>query len=69
MMTRSSTAAVTGRATAMRRLRRRAAFASGSNAAETRLFCRTNGCPSFLEVDPATGRAVCPICGYTPRTN
>lgn len=66
MMTRSSTVAVTGRATAMRRLRRRSAL-TGSSAAETRMFCRTNGCPSFLEVDATTGRAVCPICGYTPR--
>ena len=46
----------------MRRMRRRA------NAA-TRLFCGTNGCPSFLEVDPHTGLATCAICGYVRRTN
>jgi hypothetical protein len=33
----------------------------------TRQFCRTNGCPSFLELDPTTGRASCPICGWAPR--
>ena len=46
----------------MRRMRRRA------NAA-TRIFCGTNGCPSFLEVDAETGLATCPICGYVRRTN
>jgi hypothetical protein len=43
----------------MRRLRRRAGIA--------RLYCRTNGCASFLEVDESTRRATCPICGYTRR--
>jgi hypothetical protein len=31
----------------------------------TRLYCRTNGCASFLEVNPERGVAVCPVCGYT----
>jgi hypothetical protein len=31
----------------------------------TRLYCRTNGCTSFLELQPEHGRAVCPVCGYT----
>jgi hypothetical protein len=44
----------------MRRLRRR-------STAATRPYCRTNGCTSFLEVDPATGVATCPVCGYTRR--
>jgi len=30
-----------------------------------RLFCRTNGCSTYLEVDRARGLAVCPVCGYT----
>ena len=30
---------------------------------------RTNGCASYLEVDPSTGVARCPICGYVRRTN
>ena len=67
MMTRSNTAAVTGRASAMRRLRRRANLAGVHATGESRTFCRTNGCASFLEVDPTTGRQACPICGYTPR--
>jgi hypothetical protein len=50
---------VSQRASAMRRQRRRA------NAA--RLFCGTNGCASFLELDSATGIATCHICGYTRR--
>jgi hypothetical protein len=41
----------------MRRLRRR-------SAATSKLYCRTNGCASFLQLDPATGVATCPICGY-----
>jgi hypothetical protein len=46
----------------MRRLRRRA------NAAG-RMYCSTNGCTSFLEIDPTTGIARCPICGLVRRTH
>jgi hypothetical protein len=46
----------------MRRLRRRASAAS-------HLYCATNGCTSYLELDPANGVARCPICGYVRRTN
>jgi hypothetical protein len=60
MMSRSSTTTYAGRASSMRRLRRRAHHAN----AGSRLFCRTNGCPSFLVVDPATDVATCPVCGY-----
>jgi hypothetical protein len=60
MMSRTTTASVAGRSVAMRRLRRRASTASAS-----RLFCSTNGCTSFLVVDPATSVGTCPICGYT----
>lgn len=59
MMTRTTAATVTGRATAMRRLRRRA------SQAVPRPYCRTNGCASFLELDPVRGVATCPVCGYT----
>lgn len=31
----------------------------------TRFYCRTNGCTSFLEIQPEHNRAVCPVCGYT----
>lgn len=54
---------MSGRATAMRRLRRRASQATTA----ARPYCRTNGCTSFLEVDAVTGVAACPICGYTRR--
>jgi len=63
MMTRSATTTFAGRASSMRRLRRRASVANAAN----RTFCSTNGCPSFLEIDPATGRATCPVCGYSRR--
>jgi len=62
MMTRTATASATGRASAMRRLRRRS-----TQARSGRLFCGTNGCASFLEVSPETGVATCHICGYTRR--
>ncbi len=46
----------------MRRLRRR-------TAAAAQLYCGTNGCTSFLELDPAGDVARCPICGYVRRTH
>lgn len=65
MMSRSTTTTLAGRSSSMRRMRRRASVANGSS----RIFCGTNGCPSFLEVDPATGVATCAICGFTRRTH
>jgi hypothetical protein len=65
MMSRSATSSVTGRASAMRRMRRRSHAATAS----TRLFCGTNGCPSFLDVDLDTGLATCHICGYVRRVH
>jgi hypothetical protein len=59
MMSRTTTASVAGRSVAMRRMRRRASTSA------SRLFCSTNGCTSFLVVDPATNVGTCPICGYT----
>ncbi len=49
----------------MRRMRRR------THAANTggRLFCGTNGCASFLEIDQETGVATCHICGFVRRTH
>jgi hypothetical protein len=44
----------------MRRMRRR-------TMQTNRPYCRTNGCASFLEIDPETGVGSCPICGYTLR--
>ena len=63
MMSRNATASYAGRASSMRRLRRRSSTAHASG----RPFCRTNGCPSFLEIDPETGIATCPVCGATQR--
>lgn len=65
MMTRSATSTFAGRSSSMRRLRRRAT----QSTAAGRQFCRTNGCASFLEIDPATGIGACPICGYVARSN
>ena len=48
----------------MRRMRRRATAANAS-----RLFCGTNGCASFLELDPETGTATCHICGFVRHIN
>jgi hypothetical protein len=58
MMTRTTTASVAGRSVAMRRMRRRSHSA-------TQPYCSTNGCTSFLVVDPTTEVATCPICGFT----
>jgi hypothetical protein len=60
MMSRTATASAAGRSVAMRRQRRRM-HAAG------RPYCGTNGCTSFLEVDPDTKLATCPICGYSRR--
>jgi len=62
MMSRSTQSSVTGRASAMRRLRRRATAAN-------HLYCATNGCTSYLELDPLARVARCPICGFVRRTN
>jgi hypothetical protein len=60
MLSRSATMNLSHRAGAMRRQRRR-------SHAVSPLFCATNGCASFLVLDPATGLATCPICGYRRR--
>ena len=62
MLSRSAANAAVGRASAMRRMRRRTAIAN-------RLYCATNGCTSFLVLDQATKRASCRICGYTRQIN
>ena len=51
---------VAGRSVSMRRQRRRTATAH-------RPMCNTNGCTTYLTVDPGTGVAQCEICGYTRR--
>lgn len=64
MLSRSMTQSTSARAGAIRRMRRRT-----TAAATDRIFCSTNGCASFLEPDPSTGVATCPICGYRRRTH
>jgi len=60
MLSRSATMNLSQRAGAMRRQRRR-------THAVAHLYCATNGCASFLELDPATGVAICQVCGYERR--
>jgi hypothetical protein len=64
MLSRSTTSSLAGRQTAMRRMRRRTS-AAGTGVRPP--YCSTNGCTSFLDVDPTTGAATCPICGYVRR--
>ena len=53
---------MTGRASSIRRMRRR-------TQTVTRPYCGTNGCPSFLEMNPEMGTARCAICGYVRTIN
>jgi len=62
MLTRSMTTTMTGRAAAARRMRRRATSASAS-----RLYCATNGCTTYLVIDPNASVARCPVCQATRR--
>ncbi len=57
MLTRATTTNLSFRAASMRRLRRRVASTS-------RLYCSTNGCTSFLEIDTENQVATCHVCGY-----
>ena len=59
MLTRTYHSSVVGRSASIRRMRRR--------SMATKLYCRTNGCTSFLELRPALGIAVCPVSAYTRR--
>jgi hypothetical protein len=55
-----SASAMPARATASRRIRR---------TNHNHLYCSTNGCTSFLQLDAATGVATCPICGLKRRVH
>jgi len=59
MHSRTYQSSMSGRSASMRRLRRR--------SMATRLYCRTNGCTSFLELYPERRIAICPVCGSTRR--
>jgi hypothetical protein len=53
-----------------RSLRASTAFGSHASASRrirranhNRLFCSTNGCASFMQLDAKSGVATCPVCG------
>lgn len=56
----SAPAHLSQRSQAQRRMRR---------AASQRLFCSTNGCPTYLVPDESGRHAVCPICGLQRAMN
>jgi len=60
VLTRATTTNLSYRAASIRRLRRRA-------ASDGRLYCSTNGCTSFLELDTDNGVATCHVCGFQRR--
>ena len=60
MLSRTYQSSVVGRSASIRRMRRR-------STANTKLYCRTNGCTSFLELQPERGIAVCPVCAFSLR--
>jgi hypothetical protein len=55
-----SASAMPARTSSSRRIRR---------TNHNRLFCSTNGCASFLQLDAASGLATCPICGLVRRVH
>ncbi|MEK6720004.1 MAG: hypothetical protein AABZ33_04950 [Chloroflexota bacterium] len=59
MLSRTTTTALAGRSSTMRRLRRRSASAQANQP-----YCGTNGCASFLDLDPTAGIATCRQCGF-----
>jgi hypothetical protein len=60
MISRTYQSSFAGRSASMRRMRRR-------TSATGRLYCGTNGCASFLTIDPDRHLATCEVCGYTRR--
>jgi hypothetical protein len=66
MLSRSMTQATSARAGSIRRMRRRY---TASAATPGRIYCSTNGCASFLELDSTAGVATCPVCGFRRRTS
>jgi hypothetical protein len=60
MLSRTHQSSFAGRSASMRRMRRR-------TTASGRLYCGTNGCASFLTIDPDRHVASCEVCGYTRR--
>ncbi|HET9682283.1 MAG TPA: hypothetical protein VFP19_09610 [Candidatus Limnocylindrales bacterium] len=58
MLSRTHQSSFAGRAASMRRMRRRS---------HGKLYCGTNGCASFLMIDPQRRIARCEVCGFTRR--
>ncbi len=59
MLSRTYQSSIAGRSASIRRLRRR--------SQAIRLYCRTNGCATILELHPEGGIATCPRCGDSRR--
>ena len=52
------------RAAAMRRQHGRNGYGRHAGPA---LYCRTNGCTTFMRLDAVSGIATCPVCGARRR--
>jgi hypothetical protein len=65
MISRNTTTlnSITQRQIAMRRLQHQ------QRSVTARLYCRTNGCTTFMNLDAPTGIASCPICGARRRVD
>ena len=61
----STITTISQRGAAMRRQQR--ARHDGDRTAGPSLYCRTNGCTTFMRLDPETAIATCPVCGATRR--
>lgn len=59
MLSRTYQSSIAGRSASIRRQRRR--------SLAIKLYCRTNGCASILELHPEGGIASCPVCGFSRR--
>ena len=61
----STITTISQRGAAMRRQQR--ARRNWHRVAGPELYCRTNGCTTFMRLDPETGVATCPVCGAARR--
>ena len=57
----STITTISQRGAAMRRQQR--TRHGGHRAPPPALYCRTNGCTTFMRLDPETAVATCPVCG------
>jgi hypothetical protein len=61
----STITTISQRGAAMRRQQR--ARHGGHRAPAPALYCRTNGCTTFMRLDPETAIATCPVCRASRR--